>query len=142
MSGILKRLGKRSDTIEGTGISPQSTSSASQDVNEKAVKDEGFSTATDVLEAEANRKLSVFEKAHRWDPNLDDDFLEDVDDALVRRDASKENKVYDEVFENSPYPEVCRARLLPSHARTNNSRSGQLYATMMRIFLRTLYGHG
>ena len=111
MSSMLKRLRAKPATIDGAAISPQASSSGSHEVTEKDViekddKETGRSTARDVQEAEANRKLSVFEKAHRWDPNLGDDFLDDVDDALVNRDAAKESKVFDEVFENSPYPEV------------------------------------
>ncbi len=106
MSNLLKRLKAKPDAIDGTAISPQASSSGSHELTEKDDKDIGTSTARDIQEAETNRKLSVFEKAHRWDPNLGNDFLDDVDDALVNRDAAKESKVFDEVFENSPYPEV------------------------------------
>lgn len=69
-------------------------------------KDSGKSTARDVQEAEANRRLSVFERSYRWDPNLDDDQLHEIDDAVNLRDPNAEGKIYEEVFENSPYPEV------------------------------------
>ncbi|KUJ16094.1 small oligopeptide transporter [Mollisia scopiformis] len=69
-------------------------------------KDTGKSSSRDVQEAEANRKLAIFERAHRWDPNLEDSQLDDIDDAVNTRDPNAEGKIYDEVFENSPYPEV------------------------------------
>jgi OPT family small oligopeptide transporter len=67
-----------------------------------------------VQEAEANRKLSIFERSHRWDPNLDDDQLDEIDDAVNVRDPNAEGKIYEEVFENSPYPEVCSVILTAS----------------------------
>jgi hypothetical protein len=70
-------------------------------------KDIAESSGRDVNEVEANKKLSAFERAHRWDPNLDDDQLHEIDDAVNARDPNAEGKVYDEIFENSPYPEVC-----------------------------------
>ena len=106
MSSLLKRLRAKPDAIDGTAISPQASSSGSQEIDEKGVKDVGASTATDVNAAETARRLSVFEKAHRWDPNLGDDFLDEVDDVLVNHDAAKGGRVFAEVFENSPYPEV------------------------------------
>lgn len=69
-------------------------------------KDGAISSARDEQEAEANRKLTAFEQLHRWDPNLGQDQLEEIDDAINRRDANVEGRIYDEVFENSPYPEV------------------------------------
>ena len=108
MSAAWRRLKPRdTGTIDGIAISPQNSSSGSGDLVEKV---DGKSTARDVPEVETNRKLSVFEKAHRWDPNLDSDQLYDIDDAINQRDPKAEGKVFDEVFENSPYPEV---RYLP-----------------------------
>ncbi|KAB8298088.1 hypothetical protein EYC80_001850 [Monilinia laxa] len=69
-------------------------------------KDGAISNAQDEQEAEANRKLTAFEQLHRWDPNLGQDQLEEIDDAINSRDANAEGRIYDEVFENSPYPEV------------------------------------
>jgi hypothetical protein len=104
MSAIWRRLrSKEISAVEGIGLSPQNSSLGSADLIEK---DTGKSTARDVRDAEANRKLSVFEKSHRWDPNLDDDQLHEIDDAVNLRDPNAEGKICDEVFENSPYPEV------------------------------------
>ncbi len=101
MAGLLKRLrAENADAIEGIGIG---SSYGSTGIGEK---DTGKSRSLDVQEAEANQKLSVFEKAHRWDPNLADSQLDDIDDAVNARDPNAEGKLYDEVFENSPYPEV------------------------------------
>ena len=105
MSAIWKRLrSKETETVEGVGLSPQNSSLGS---GEPIEKETGKSTARDVQEVEANRKLSIFEKSHRWDANLGDDQLDEIDDAVNLRDPSSEAKIYDEVFENSPYPEVC-----------------------------------
>jgi hypothetical protein len=103
MSGLFKRFRQQSagDTIEGTEIQPNNH--GSEDTIEKHA---GESTAHDVPEAEVNQKLSIFEKAHRWDPNLDNSQLDDIDDAVNTRDLNAEGRLYDEVFENSPYPEV------------------------------------
>jgi hypothetical protein len=69
-------------------------------------KDAGVSSAQNIGEVEANRRLAIFEKAYRWDPNLDDDQLEEIDNAVNVRDSNAEGILYDEVFENSPFPEV------------------------------------
>jgi hypothetical protein len=104
MSPIWTRLTSGEiNAVEGVGLSPQNSSLGSGDPIEKEA---GKSTARDVQEAEANRKLSVFERSHRWDPNLDDDQLHEIDDAVNLRDPNAEGKIYEEVFENSPYPEV------------------------------------
>jgi hypothetical protein len=107
MSGILRKLrGRKPEEIEGAVPSPQFSISGSGANSEKVQKETGASTARDEGEAEANYRLSVFEKAHRWDPNLGDDQLEEIDDAINARDPAAEGRIQDEVFENSPYPEV------------------------------------
>jgi hypothetical protein len=107
MSGLLRRFrGRETEEVEGAAPSPHNSITGSGEASEKTDKETGAATARDVGEAEANRKLSVFERAHRWDPNLDDDQLLEIDDAVNARDPNAEGRVYDEVFENSPYPEV------------------------------------
>lgn len=108
MSGLMRRLrGRETVEVEGTNPLPHDSVTGSGERSEKIEKEEGASTARDVGEAEANRKLATFERAHRWDPNLDDDQLLEIDDAVNARDPNAEGRIYDEVFENSPYPEVC-----------------------------------
>ena len=108
MSGLMKRLrGRKAEEVEGIVPSPQQSVAGSGKASEMVDKETGASTSRDVGEAEANQKLSTFERAHRWDPNLDDDQLEEIDDAINARDPNTENRIYEEVFENSPYPEVC-----------------------------------
>ncbi len=51
-------------------------------------KDTGISTAQNIGEAEANRRLAIFENTHRWDLNIDDDQLEEMDDAIHVRDLN------------------------------------------------------
>lgn len=89
-----------------TPPSPHHSITGSGEPSEKIDQGKAASTARDIEEAEANRKLSVFERAHRWDPNLDDDQLLEIDDAVHTRDPNAEGRIYDEVFEDSPYPEV------------------------------------
>ncbi|KAM3067181.1 hypothetical protein ACMFMG_005450 [Clarireedia jacksonii] len=111
MSNVLKRLAFK-DSTGPVDMSPSNNSIAppygGSEAAEKIeiIKGHATSAAHNVEEAEANRKLTAFEKAHRWDPNLDQDQLEEIDDAINRRDANAEGRVYDEVFENSPYAEV------------------------------------
>lgn len=110
MSGLLKRFRRKepeeADQIDGVDPSPQLSNTAPDDLPEKGEKDAAVSTGRDVEAADANRRLAVFERAHRWDPNLDDEQLHDIDDAVNARDTNSEARIFDEVFENSPYPEV------------------------------------
>ncbi|EFW21593.1 hypothetical protein D8B26_001765 [Coccidioides posadasii str. Silveira] len=56
---------------------------------------------------EANRKLHLYHRVHRWDPNLEDEYLDEVKDAANSYDGSPTNKrMVRRVLENSPYPEV------------------------------------
>ena len=50
--------------------------------------------------------MSAFERAHRSDLNLDDEQLDEIDDAINARDPNAEGKLHGEVFENSPYLEI------------------------------------
>jgi hypothetical protein len=110
MSELLKRFRpKAADPIDGLDASPQQSNARSAQAPEEAEKDAALSSARDVEEAETNRRLAAFERAHRWDPNLDDEKLHDIDDAVNARDPSSGARIYDEVFENSPYPEVHHA---------------------------------
>ncbi len=107
MSSLLRRLKpKETDSIDGINGAPQLSSTGSKDACEKTEEDTGDLTARNIQEVEINRKLKTFEKAHRWDPNLDDDQLEEIDEAVNARDPNLEGGLYGEVFENSPYPEV------------------------------------
>jgi hypothetical protein len=113
MAGLLKRFRPaEADSIDGVDApslhSPTGSARPSDNAGKgvDAEKDVGLSSARDIEGAEANRKLAIFERAHRWDPNLDDTQLDAIDDAVNARDPSSEARVFDEVFENSPYPEV------------------------------------
>jgi len=110
-SGLLRRLGITRKTSEnethGIQASPQSSTIDSSRRIEAVEKETGISSDRGIQELEANRKLNAFEKAHKWDPNLDTDQLDEIDDAVNARDPNAEGRLYDEIFENSPYPEVC-----------------------------------
>ena len=52
-------------------------------------------------------ELRNFRKQHRWDPFLDIDKLDNIDDALASGNAEKEAAVDESLIqEDSPYPEV------------------------------------
>lgn len=61
------------------------------------------SSTADDSQIEANRKISLYRRAHRWDPNLEDEYLDEV--AAVQRKGSG-SKFLNRMAENSPYPEV------------------------------------
>jgi hypothetical protein len=155
MSGLLKRFRpKEADSIDGLDPSPpQSNTGSAAPPPEKAEKDAALSSGRDVEEAETNRRLAIFEKAHRWDPNLGDEQLHDIDDAVNARDPNSEARIFDEVFENSPYPEVRQAfslRLFCYPIRhmifycncLTLLRFGQLSGIMTKSFHATPSEHG
>jgi hypothetical protein len=115
-SGLLRRLGiaRKTDEneISGTQPSPQSSIIDSSGPTEAVKKEIGTSSDRGIQELEANQKLNDFEKAHKWDPNLDTDQLDEIDDAVNARDLNAEGRLYDEIFENSPYPEVCLIKII------------------------------
>lgn len=112
MAGVFKRFRARDPVVPGSIPSQDDSIAESRTppdtIGRAEEKDDAVSTARDIQEAETNRKLTAFEQLHRWDPNLGQDQLEEIDDAINRRDGNAEGRIYDEVFENSPYPEVRR----------------------------------
>lgn len=113
-SSLFRRLGigKKTEEIETITPSPQSSTLGSNALVNANEKDVGISSGQGIQEVEANKKLNAFEKAHRWDPNLDNDQLLEIDDAVNARDPNAEGRLYDEIFENSPYPEVCSLEMI------------------------------
>ncbi|KAG6012573.1 hypothetical protein E4U54_007449 [Claviceps lovelessii] len=66
-------------------------------------------TSADVLPNAdgTERELRRFRRQHQWDPFLDVDKLENIDDALASGNAEKEVAIDDSLIqEDSPYPEV------------------------------------
>lgn len=66
-------------------------------------------TGADVLpNAESTeRELRRFRRQHQWDPFLDTDKLDNIDDALASGNAEKEAAIDESLIqEDSPYPEV------------------------------------
>lgn len=99
MSKVLKRFRfARTDTSNEPVTTASDSGSGSKDEIPVDEKDGAISSARNLSEVEANRKLSLFEITHRWDPNLDNEDLNDVD---------AETELVGQVDENSPYPEVC-----------------------------------
>ena len=74
----------------------------------------------DIAKVDASRRLNLFSRSHRWDPNIGDNDLADIRDATALHDASAEAKMVDRVIENSPYPEVRPLYLI---ANSNNQFS-------------------
>lgn len=136
MPGLLKRFRpKEVDPTDRPGPSQQSSAPPVLPLD-KAEKDIALSSARDIEEADANQRLSTFERAHRWDPNLDDEQLRDIDDAVNARDPSSEARIFDGVFENSPYPEVCRTSLFPSYGGHILACDGFVSVLQLLIVLR------
>lgn len=75
-----------------TIVMPQHSESSSEDI--------------EASEAKASRRLKAFKSTAAWDPNLDSKDMEAIDDAVGDHDGEKENKLVDDLLENSPYPEV------------------------------------
>lgn len=70
---------------------------------------DGTSSATDVnsIPTDPTADLNKFRKLHTFDPFLDVDKLEAVDNVLVTGDLEKEAAVEEQLLaEDSPYPEV------------------------------------
>ncbi|GJN67455.1 small oligopeptide transporter, OPT family [Purpureocillium lilacinum] len=70
----------------------------------------GEATGADVLPEQSHnpeRELRNFRKQHTWDPFLDIDKLDNIDDALASGNAEKEAAIDESLIqEDSPYPEV------------------------------------
>ena len=75
-------------------------------------KDQGTKVTSRETELEANAQLKELQRKHRWDPNLPNSVLDDIDHATHDHDLSGELNLVDALTENSPYPEV-RAAVRP-----------------------------
>jgi len=71
-----------------------------------------LASGREVTEAEANRRLSLFKKTNRFDPNMEKEDLERIDELMEDHNVVGEVRAIDELMENSPYPEVCSWSLL------------------------------
>lgn len=94
------------------------------------VETEAVSSGVEVLPGNAanvETDLRNFRKQHRWDPFLDIDKLDNIDEALASGNIEKEAAIDESLIqEDSPYPEV-RASvrlfilpLCPSKTRFSN----------------------
>lgn len=74
------------------------------------VETEAVSSGADVLPGESQNvesELRNFRKQHRWDPFLDIDKLDNIDEALASGNVEKEAAIDESLIqEDSPYPEV------------------------------------
>ena len=69
-------------------------------------KGNGTKVTSRETELEANAQLKELQRKHRWDPNLPNSILDDIDNATHEHDLSAEHNLVDALTENSPYPEV------------------------------------
>lgn len=104
MSFFTKRFGKNASPVR----SQDSGSGSNDDVKEKdpaAIKATGADFAPgDELETAA--QLKAIKKKHEWDPNFEEDIVDEIDEATAHHDIGGEVRLVDELVENSPYPEV------------------------------------
>lgn len=79
-------------------------------------------------------KLRNLKAHHHWDPNLPDDIVDEVDEALATDDKGARIDIAHEVLDNSPYPEVRSAvPNVDEGGHTNTIRAwviGLLFATI------------
>lgn len=76
----------------------------------------------DISEVEANRRLSMFNKEHFYDPNMPDTAFEAVDEATQAHDQKGEKLLVGELIDDSPYPEVSDRQFQPSAFSTDHWR--------------------
>jgi OPT oligopeptide transporter protein len=74
-------------------------------------KDAAYSTGREeqvptYAAAEAERDISMFNAMHEWDPNINNEKLNAINDAVKAHDTEAEIALEHEIEENSPYPEV------------------------------------
>lgn len=85
------------------------------------VETEAVSSGVQVLPGNAanvESDLRNFRKQHRWDPFLDIDKLDNIDEALASGNIEKEAAIDESLIqEDSPYPEV-RASVCSIHLST------------------------
>lgn len=82
------------------------------------VSEEAVASGREVLPggANADAELRNFRKQHKWDPFLDIDKLDAVDEAIASGNPDKEAAIDESLLqEDSPYPEV-RASVPPTDA--------------------------
>lgn len=92
---------------------------------------EGNSSGVDHL-----KHLAAFEKAHKLDPNLPIDELNDVDAALATGNAEKGIEIEHALMEdNSPYPEVGFNRRYPSF---NSTTPSLRFGSHLRLYSQSL----
>lgn len=106
-----------------------------------------LASGQEVTEQVANKRLSTYHKANRFDPNLGNDDLDEIEGVLEEHNAAGEGKAIDEFVENSPYPEVLLTvplhtdwRLVIHVPKTHtNLSSGPLCSPQLRRRRASLY---
>ncbi|EFE30686.1 OPT peptide transporter Mtd1, putative [Trichophyton benhamiae CBS 112371] len=96
---FLRGKASPSENTVGEPIDHAITTSSSEKENAK-------STGIEISDVEANRRLDLYHRTHKWDPNLGDDTLDEVATATALNDSNAQSKIIDRVIDNSPYPEV------------------------------------
>lgn len=104
MAGFSKRLPFKRATTSGPdgGITVQEVSSVD---GRQRSHGSGSGSNTDI-ELEANHELREIEAKHKFDPNMPEDLLGEIDNVAAKHDANAELTVLGEITEDSIYPEV------------------------------------
>ena len=87
---------------------------------------DAVSSGVQALSADAGNpeaELRSFRKQHRWDPFLDIDKLDNIDEALATDNAGKEVAIDRTLLEDSPYPEVRASVRQPECVKVNLSQT-------------------
>lgn len=112
MAGFSKRLPfKRAGTAAGPDdmVTVAETSST----EDQKVNSGNASGSNTDIELEANHELLEIEAKHKFDPNMPDDLVGEIDAAAGTHDAKVELTMLGEITEDSIYPEV-RAACRPA----------------------------
>lgn len=71
-----------------------------------------LASGQEITESQANRRLSLFKKTNRFDPNMEKDDLERIDELMDEHNTVGEVQAIEDYLGNSPYPEVCEDNMI------------------------------
>jgi hypothetical protein len=94
----------RKDRVEApasTGATPQDAAPFTPGLNNTETDLSSTPSATD-----AEKDVLVYGKMHAWDPNMDPEKLNAINNAVETQDSDAERAIEHEIEESSPYPEV------------------------------------
>lgn len=92
---------ERSEAPEPTGASLQQATSATPGLDKTEIDISSSPSITDV-----EKNAHMYGKTHAWDPNMDPEKLNAINQAVEFQDSDTERSIAHELEESSPYPEV------------------------------------